>query len=207
MSTHSGPHEQEALDAAASLPRLEDLPSAADGLDRGRVRDAFEAFRRHVAELEAQLRATRASGSAGEPSGHAVRRDAVHLIQVAAAFADTLERDARRAAEDGLRRAEEQVEGRRRELEARETAVERFRGETERQRIEIVEAARREARDLVGAARAEAEAAAARLHEQAREDAIELASAARAEVEQTLEWARAQADAIVSRAQQAASST
>jgi hypothetical protein len=38
------------------LPRIEDLPSAREGYDRERVQAAFDAFYRHVAQLDATLR-------------------------------------------------------------------------------------------------------------------------------------------------------
>ena len=145
----SSEHEPEAANGATSLPRIDDLPTGPDGFDRARVREAFEAYRRRVAELEAELRVTRVSGSAGEPSGHAVRRDALHLIQTAAAFADTLERDAQSAAAARVDRAEEEVRARREELERREAAVENARAADERRRVEALERARAEGRDLV----------------------------------------------------------
>ena len=37
--------------ALTSLPRYEDLPLVGDGLDADRVREAFDAFRRHAAQL------------------------------------------------------------------------------------------------------------------------------------------------------------
>ena len=68
---------QERAQAASltSLPRVEDLPSAADGYDREKVREAFEAFRRHTTQLQVQLRVLQAAGQgerradAGTPSG------------------------------------------------------------------------------------------------------------------------------------------
>ena len=81
--------------ALTSLPRVEDLPSAADGYDREQVREAFEAFRRHTTQLQVQLRVLQAAGQSGaEPTGHAVRMDALHMIRAAAEMADTIERDA-----------------------------------------------------------------------------------------------------------------
>src|SRR5918912_451637 len=167
--------------ALTSLPRLEDIPqTGAGGYDPERVREAFDAFRRHAAQLQAQLRVLQAAGRSGapavEPTGHAVRMDALHLIRAAAEFADTVERDAQAAAAEQLARTEEEVTRRQRELQDREAAQELR----------------------------EAEARAARLLEQARHQATELTNAARAEVEQTLEWARAQAAAILSRAQNGA---
>src|SRR4051812_31766226 len=85
-----------------ALPRYEDIPQVGDGLDPAQVREAFDAFRRHAAQLQAQVRALQAAGGrAGpsvEPTGHAVRMDALHLIRAAAEFADTIERDAQNAA-------------------------------------------------------------------------------------------------------------
>jgi hypothetical protein len=40
----------------ASLPRIEDLPVAEQGYDREHVREAFDAFYRHAAQLDATLR-------------------------------------------------------------------------------------------------------------------------------------------------------
>src|SRR5256885_17110216 len=84
-----------------SLPRLEDLPRAGDGYDAERVAEAFESFRRHTAQLQAQLRvlqaASRGGGQQVDPTGHAVRMDALHLIRAASEFADTIEKDAQDA--------------------------------------------------------------------------------------------------------------
>ena len=88
-----------------------------------------------------------AAGQSGvEPSGHAVRMDALHLIRAAAEIADTLERDAQTASAAQLRRTEEEVARRQRELQEREAQVERYRGESERQRAELMNAAKAEAR-------------------------------------------------------------
>src|SRR5438874_4933172 len=196
-----------------SLPRIEDLPVGEQGYDQQRVRDAFDAFRRHALQLQAQLRVLQAAGGTArvEPTGHAVRMDALHLIRTAAEFADQLERDAQNAAAVQLARAEEEIRRRNQELQGREQDVERFRLESERQRAEIVGAAKAEARELLTNAERqatqevrEAEARGARLLEQSRHQATELTNAARAEVEQTLDWARAQASAIMRRAQEGA---
>jgi len=196
-----------------SLPSFEDLPARGEGLDPEHVRDAFDAFRRHTAQLQAQLRVLQAAGrsSSVEPSGHAVRMDALHLIRAAAEFADTIERDAQNASAAQLSRTEEEVRHRQNELQEREAEIERYRRESERQRNEMLNAARSESRDLLSKSNAdatrelqEAEAKGARLLEQSRHQATELTNAARAEVEQTLEWARAQATAILARAQHGA---
>src|SRR5919199_3259005 len=200
--------------ALTSLPRIEDIPRSGDGYDADRVQEAFETFRRHSAQLQAQLRVLQAAGRSPqtvEPTGHAVRMDALHLIRAAAEFADTVENDAQRASATQLAKTEEEVRRRQRELQEREAEVERYRQESERQRAEMLNSARNEARELLGNANREAtqelqeaEARGNRLLEQARHQATELTNAARAEVEQTLEWARAQASAILSRAQQGA---
>src|SRR5437868_7122320 len=193
-----------------SLPRFEDIPSVGDGLDPERTREAFDAFRRHAAQLQAQLRVLQAAGrsSSVEPTGHAVRMDALHLIRAAAEFADTIERDAQTASAAQLGKTEEEVRRRQRDLQAQEADAQRYRQESERQRTEILSAATKEAREIVARANAEAktelrqaEAKGARLLEQSRHQATELTNSARAEVEATLEWARAQTSAILARAQ------
>jgi F0F1-type ATP synthase membrane subunit b/b' len=200
--------------ALTSLPRLEDIPPMqGGGLDPDRVREAFDSFRRHALQLQAQLRVLQAAGKSAnvDPTGHAVRMDSLHLIRAAAEFADALERDAQTASAAQMTRAEEEIRRGQRELQEREAEIERYRDESERQRAEIVNAAKNEARELLANANRdataevrEAEARANRLLEQARHNATELTNAARAEVEQTLEWARQQASAIMTRAQQGA---
>jgi F0F1-type ATP synthase membrane subunit b/b' len=198
--------------ALTSLPRVEDLPTSRDGYDREQVREAFEAFRRHTTQLQVQLRVLQAAGQSGvEPSGHAVRMDALHLIRAAAEMADTIERDAQSASATQFRRTEEEVTRRHRELQQKQAEVDRYRTESERQRAEMLNAAKAEARQTVQDAEQkasqeikEAESRAARLLEQARHQATELTNSVRAEVEQTLEWARSQGGAIINRAQEGA---
>ena len=201
------------IPSLTSLPTLEDLRRAGDGYDVEAVREAFDAFRRHAAQLQAQLRVLQAAGRTAqvEPTGHAVRMDALHLIRSASEFADVVERDAQAASAAQLQRTEEEVTKRQRELKDRESEVERYRTESERQRAETLNAAKNEARELLAKANAdatrelqEAETRGSRLLEQARHQATELTNSARAEVEQTLEWARAQAASIMHRAQQGA---
>ena len=198
-----------------SLPRYEDIPQVGDGLNADRVREAFDAFRRHAAQLQAQLRVLQAAGArtgpSVEPTGHAVRMDALHLIRAAAEFADTIERDAQNASASQLGKTEEEVTRRQHELQEREAELERYRQESERQRAEMLNATRNETRELLAKAHAdatrelqEAEAKGSRLLEQSRHQATELTNAARAEVEQTLEWARAQGAAVLARAQHGA---
>jgi F0F1-type ATP synthase membrane subunit b/b' len=207
-----GPERASEAPALTSLPRVEDLPSAPEGYDRERVREAFEAFRRHATQLQVQLRVFQSAGQSGvEPTGHAVRMDSLHLIRAAAEMADTIERDAQNASAAQFRRTEEEVTRKQRDLQQREAEVERYRNESERQRAEMLNAAKAEARQTVQEAEqqasqeiTEAESRAARLLEQARHQATELTNSVRAEVEQTLEWARSQAGAIIHRAQDGA---
>jgi cell division septum initiation protein DivIVA len=212
MSTEGPGRAAKGSPALAALPRFEEIPRVGEGLDAERVRESFDVFRRHAAQLQAQLRVLQAAGSragpAVEPTGHAVRMDALHLIRSASEFADTIERDAQNASASQLARTEEEVSRRQRELQEREAEVERYRVESERLRADILNAAKNEARELRSTSEREAtqevreaEARAARLLEQARHHATELTNATRAEVEQTLEWARAQASAILARAQ------
>src|SRR5213082_4232610 len=97
--------------ALTSLPRVDDLPTERDGYARDKVREAFEAFRRHTTQLQVQLRVLQAAARSGqvEPTGHAVRMDALHMIRAAAEMADTIERDAQTASVAQVRRTEEEV--------------------------------------------------------------------------------------------------
>src|SRR5919204_1678290 len=136
--------------ALTSLPRVEDLPTARDGYDRDKVGEAFEAFRRHTTQLQVQLRVLQAAGQSGiEPTGHAVRMDALHLIRAAAEMADTIERDAQNASAAQLRRTEEAVRRRQTALQERQAEVERFRTESERERVEMLNATKSETRQLL----------------------------------------------------------
>lgn len=195
------------------LPRIEDLPSSTDGYERAKVQDAFDAFRRHVTSLQANLRVLQAAprSAIAEPTGHAVRMDALHIVRAAAEFADTMERDAQDAATKQVARAEQEIREKQIELQQQEAEIARIRQETERQRTEILSAARAEARESLTKANRdstaelrEAESRGTRLLEQSRHQATELTNSARAEVEQTLEWARAQADVVVQRARMGA---
>ena len=208
----SGDSERSSAGLTA-LPTVEQLRRSGEGYDEQSVREAFDAFRRHTAQLQAQLRVLQAARKTSnvEPTGHAVRMDALHLIRAAAEFADTLERDAQTASAAQLQRTEGEVRKKQNELHEREAEVERYGNESERQRLEILTAAKAEARELLGKANAaatrelrEAETRGNRLLEQSRHQATELTNAARAEVEQTLEWARAQATAVMGRAQKGA---
>src|SRR5437763_12019536 len=112
-----------------SLPKVEDLPRAGDGLAEDAVRDAFDAFRRHAVQLQAQLRVLQAAGRTAQvdPTGHAVRMDALHLIREAADFADVLERDAQNASAAQFQRTEQEVRQKQVDLQQRDAEVQRYR--------------------------------------------------------------------------------
>ena len=57
----SGESERSAAGLTA-LPSLEQLQRSGDGYDEHSVRDAFDAFRRHALQLQAQLRVLQAAG-------------------------------------------------------------------------------------------------------------------------------------------------
>ena len=89
----------------AALPSVDQLTrSGGGGFDEAQVNQAFDTFQRHITQLQTQLRVLQAAGSSpdAEPTGHAVRMDALHLVRAAAEFADTLEKDAQGAAARSL---------------------------------------------------------------------------------------------------------
>jgi F0F1-type ATP synthase membrane subunit b/b' len=174
------------------LPRFDDIPVVPHGLDRDRVAQAFDAFQRQLGWYQTELRSAHGGAVSGEPSGQAVRMDALQLIRAASEFADTLERDAQDAAARQIARAEAEIRQRQGDLQAREGELAESRQELDRQRAEILNAARQEAKDIL--------ARASRESTESRHQATEMTNSARAEVERTLEWARAQADAIIQRA-------
>src|SRR5262245_35946022 len=129
-----------AAPALTSVPRVEDLPRApGGGYDEDAVRSAFDSFRRHTLQLQAQLRVLQAAGGAArvEPTAHAVRMDALHLIRAAAEFADALERDAQRASAAQLQRTEEEIRRRQQDQQQSEADIERYRADSERQRADV----------------------------------------------------------------------
>src|SRR5918997_3603865 len=178
----SSGESERSLAALTAVPTLDQLRPG-EGYDEQSVRDAFDAFRRHTAQMQAQLRVLQAARKTAnvEPTGHAVRMDALHLIRAAAEFADTLERDAQSASAAQLQRTEDEVRRRQRELQEREAEIERYRSESDRERSEILNSATKEARELVANANAEAtrelreaETRGSRLLEQSRHQATEL---------------------------------
>ena len=207
------PGAREEAGGLAALPRVEDLTRSDGGFDEAQVNEAFDTFRRHITQLQTQLRVLQAAGRSGEaePTGHAVRMDALHLVRAAAEFADALERDAQEAATRQIRRAESEIGDKQREFQKEKVHIEQQGREAEQKRSELLANAEKEARETVDKAQRDAskqlkdaEARGARLLEQARHQATELTNSARAEIDQSLEWARVQGTDIVRRAREGA---
>src|SRR5919106_534995 len=174
MSTQEPGRAQPGLTA---LPRIEDLPASTEGYDRAKVQEAFDAFRRHVTSLQANLRVLQAApkSAIAEPSGHAVRMDALHIVRAAAEFADTIERDAQEAAAKQVGRAEQEIREKQMELQQQEAEIARIRQETERHHAtELTNSARAEVEQTLEWARAQADV----IVQRARMGAEQLLSAA-----------------------------
>ena len=207
------PGAREDAGGLTALPRVEELGRSDGGFDEGQVTQAFDSFRRHITQLQAQLRVLQAAGqSAGaEPTGHAVRMDALHLVRAAAEFADTLETDAQEAAARVIRRAETDISDKQREFQKEKQQIERQGRDAEQKRTELLAEAEKDARETRDKADREstqklkdADARGTRLLEQARHQATELTNNARAEIDQSLEWARVQGTDIIRRAREGA---
>ena len=182
------------------LPRIEELPTARkNGLDPAAVEEAFRRFELYVASLRGhleELQQALASRETGSEPGRARRAEALDLIQAAAVFAETMERDAREAAEQHMRAAEQGLQEQRMRLAERELELSGALEDLGNHGRAILAAAEQEAQERVK----EGELACAHLLEAAREQAIEITAAARADVERQLEWARAQGAAVLRRA-------
>ena len=208
------PGAREESGGLTALPRVEELTRSGDGgFDEGQVNQAFDTFRRHITQLQTQLRVLQAAGRSGEaePSGHVVRMDALHLVRAAAEFADTLETDAQEAAARVIRRAESEIADKQREFQKETLQIERHGREAEKKRTELLAEAEKAARDTRDKADREAktqlkdaEARGARLLEQSRHQATDLTNTVRAEIDQSLEWARVQGTDIIRRAREGA---
>src|SRR5579884_1892793 len=145
------PAQRQPAGGLAALPRVDDLPVApGGGYDADAVRAAFDALKRHLLQLQAQLRVQQAAAGNGssEPTGHAVRADALHLIRAASEFADVLERDAQAAAAAQLDRAQQEIRRRERDL-----------AEAEQQIVQKLAAAKAEAAEIRRQAERDAAAA------------------------------------------------
>jgi len=207
------PGAREDAGGLTALPRVEELQRSDSGFDEAQVTQAFDSFRRHITQLQTQLRVLQAAGqsASGEPTGHAVRMDALHLVRAAAEFADSLEKDAQDAAARVIRKAESEIADKQREFQKEKQQIERQGRDAEQKRSELLAEAEKEARETRDKAQRDAsqqlkdaEARGTRLQEQARHQATELTNNARAEIDQSLEWARAQGADIVRRAREGA---
>jgi vacuolar-type H+-ATPase subunit H len=207
------PGPREDASSLTALPRVEELRRSDRGFDEAQVTQAYDSFRRHITQLQTQLRVLQAAGRGGEfqPTGHAIRMDALHLVRAAAEFADALETDAQEAASRQIRKAEVDISDKQREFHKTELQIEQQRVEAEARRNELLNEARKEARDMLAKSERDArqhvqdaQARGDRLLEQARHQAVELTNSVRAEVDQSLEWARVHAGEIVRRAREGA---
>ena len=123
--------------ALTPLPRLEDLPVArqtATTARRSRRHSTPSGATSPRCRRSCACSRRRRKSAITEPSGHAVRMDALHLVRAAAEFADTIERDAQDAAAKQVGRAEQEIREKQIELQQREAEIARIRQETERQR-------------------------------------------------------------------------
>jgi len=199
------------------LPAVDDLPRTRDGgVEPAAVSAALDVYRRSAMQLSAQLRVLKAAAATpapkpvlAEPVGHAARMNAMRILRAAAEFADTIEREAEKAASSRLAQIDIDVEQRQRDVVEAETRVKAVRDEFVTNRDELLRRARDEANQLLEKARSDASAAvraaeahANELRETARRDAEELTRSVQGDVEETLDWARAEASAILARVQE-----
>jgi hypothetical protein len=207
------PGAREDAGSLTALPRVEELQRSDRGFEEQQVTQAFESFRRHITQLQTQLRVLQAAGrgAEGQPTAHAVRMDALHLVRAATEFADALEQDAQDAATRQIRRAEGEISDKQREFQKEKLHIEQQGRAAEQKRTELLAEAEKEARETLDKAQRdatqqlkEAEARGTRLLEQARHQATDLTNSARAEIDQSLEWARVQSKEVVRRAREAA---
>jgi len=61
------------IPALTALPRIEELPRVENGYDPERVQDAFEAFRRHAAQIQGSSESSRPRGATPPSSRPATR--------------------------------------------------------------------------------------------------------------------------------------
>jgi hypothetical protein len=174
-------------------PELRYLPRGPDGYDEEKVEEAFEAFRRQIAALQAEIYELKTQGGGGaEPlPGDAARAETLRLVQAGTELAHAIEQDARETASRQLAAVEEEAAAARCELDERKAAL-------EQERVQMLEAAEAQARaqlDEVERHAAEAisraDVRAEEIVEQARLEADELRAAAQEEVERRLEQATA----------------
>lgn len=166
---------------AVPAPELRQLRRSAEGYDAATVEEAFEAFRRQIAALQAEIYELRTEKppAAYPLPGEASRAEALRLVQAGAELAQAIEHDARQTAATQLAFVEEELAARRSELDEREAALEQERRRVleaaeDQARAQLAEAERRAADEI-----AQAEARAQLLYEQARLQVEELRAAAR----------------------------
>jgi len=177
--------------AVSAAPELRQLPRRGEGYDPEKVEEVFDAFRRQIGALQAELYELKTHGgpeSAPLP-GDEARAETLRLVQAGTELAQAIEQDARETAARQLARLEEELAARMRELDEREAAIERehrqiLNAAQAEARAQLAEAERRAAEEL-----AQAEARAEQILEQAHSQAAELRASAHDEIERMVEEA------------------
>ena len=177
--------------ALSAPPELRQLPRRDEGYDPEKVEEVFDAFRRQIGALQAELYELKTHGGR-EPAplpGEEVRAETLRLVQAGAELAQAIEQDAHETAARQLARLEEELAARTRELDEREAAI-------EREHRQILDAAQAEARAQLAEAErqaaeelAQAELRAEQILEQAHSQAAELRASAHDEIERMVEQA------------------
>lgn len=182
--------------ASGSVPKLEELRRSPEGgYDTQSVVEAFDAFRRNVMQLSAELRVLKAAAAAmpaatvpvPDATTREARMSAMRIVRAAAEFADAIEREAQQAATARLGRIDSDLEHRQRNVVEDERRVTALKEELERNRDRYIKEAEAEAEKIVAGAQRQAD---------------NLSANVQAEVDETLSWARAHAASILSRVQE-----
>ncbi len=177
--------------AVSAPPELRQLPRRGEGYDPEKVEEVFDAFRRQIGALQAELYELKTHGGR-EPvplPGDEARAETLRLVQAGTELAHAIEQDARETAARQLARLEEELAARTRELDERNAAIEREHRQAldaaqAEARAQLAEAERRAAEEL-----AQAEMQAEQILEQAYSQAAELRASAHDEVERMVEEA------------------
>jgi hypothetical protein len=180
--------------APSALPELRQLPRLGEGYEPEKVEEVFDAFRRQIGALQAELYELKTHGGR-EPAplpGEEVRAETLRLVQAGAELAQAIEQDAHETAARQLARLEEELAARMRQCEA---AIEREHRQIldaaqAEARAQLAETERRVAEEL-----AQAELRAEQILEQAHSQAAELRASANDEIERMDEQAHSAEEA------------
>ncbi|HEY3961357.1 MAG TPA: hypothetical protein VGL84_02435 [Gaiellaceae bacterium] len=182
--------------ASGSVPKIEELRRSEDGgYDAQSVAAAFEAFRRSMLQMSAEVRVLKAAAAARpqatvpipDATTREARMSAMRIVRAAAEFADAIEREAQEAAMARLGRIDSDLERRQSNVVDDERRVSALKEELERNRDRYIKEAEDEAQKIVAAAQRQAD---------------NLSANVQAEVDETLSWARAHASSILTRVQE-----